>query len=73
MKNFGKNYKFKQNLAKNQDIKILRTISLSHETILYPCFKPEIVSLNHKDPYILNMMKYIQNIEKFFIFLSKKY
>ena len=35
-----------------QDIKILRTNSLSQETIRYPCFKPEIVSHAHKDPSI---------------------
>ena len=27
-----------------QDVNILRTNSLSQETIRYPCFKPEIVS-----------------------------
>ena len=31
-----------------QDINILRTNSLSQETIRYPCFKPEIVSQAHK-------------------------
>ena len=32
-----------------QDINILRTNSLSQETIRYPCFKPEIVSQAQKD------------------------
>ena len=38
-----------------QDINILRTNSLSQETIRYPCFKPEIVSQAHKDPYTWNI------------------
>ena len=33
-----------------QDINILRTNSLSKETIRYPSFKPDIVSQAHKDP-----------------------
>ena len=44
-----------------QDINILRTNSLSQETIRYPCFKSEIVSKAHKDPYTWN----IKNFQKF--------
>ena len=47
-----------------QDINILRTNSLSHETIGYPCFKPEIVSQAHKDPYTWNIQIF-QKFEKF--------
>ena len=43
-----------KNLAKTQDNNILRTISLPQETIWYPCFKPEIFSQAHKDPYTWN-------------------
>ena len=52
LKKFGNNCKFKQNLAKIQDTNILRIISLSHEIIQYPFFKPGIVSLAHKDPHV---------------------
>ena len=45
LKKFEKNCKFKKNLDKFQDINNLRTISLYQETIQYPCFKPEKVSL----------------------------
>ena len=38
-----------------QDINILRTNSLSQETTRYLCFKPEIVSQAHKDPYTWNI------------------
>ena len=48
------------NLATIQYINILRTISLSQETIQYPCFKPEKDSLAHKDPYNWNMQKIFQ-------------
>ena len=68
LKNFGEFCKFKQNLAKVQDINILRTNSLSQETIWYPCFKPEIVSQAHKDPYTWNT-KIFQKFE----ILSKNY
>ena len=47
-----------------QDITILRTNSLSQETIRYPCFKPEIVSQAHKDPYTWNIQIF-QKLEKF--------
>ena len=40
--------------AKIQDINILQTISSPQETIQYPCFKPEIFSLAHKDPNTWN-------------------
>ena len=40
-----------------QDINILRTNSLSQETIRYPCFKPQIVLKAHKDPYTSNTIK----------------
>ena len=40
MENFNKIW----NLAKVQDINILRNMSLSQETMQYPCFKPERVS-----------------------------
>ena len=36
------------------------------ETIQYPCFKPEIVSLAHKDPYTWNT-KIFQKLEKNFL------
>ena len=53
-----------------QDINILRTNLLSQETIRYPCFKPEIVSQAHKDPYIWN----IQIFQKCEVYiLSKNY
>ena len=55
------------NLAKFQDIKKLRTISLSYESIQYLRFKPEIVSLAHKDPYTWNIKK----SEIFFEFYPK--
>ena len=39
-----------------QDVNILRTNSLSQETIRsYPCFKPETVSQSHKDPNTWNV------------------
>ena len=38
-----------------QDNNILRTNSLSEETIRYHCFKPETVSQAHKDPYTWNL------------------
>ena len=41
-----------------QDINILRTNSLSKETTQYPCFKPEIVSQAHKDPYTWNIQNF---------------
>ena len=44
-----------------QDIKILKTNSLSEETIRYPCFKPEIVLQAQKDPYTSNTIKSFQN------------
>ena len=47
-----------------QDINILRTNSLSQETIRYPRFKPEIVSQAHKDPYTCNIQIF-QKFEKF--------
>ena len=47
-----------------RDINILRTNSLSQEIIRYPCFKPEIVSQAHKDPYTWNIQIF-QNFEKF--------
>ena len=47
-----------------QDINILRTNSLSQETIRYPCFKPEIVSQGHKDHYTWNIQIF-QKFEKF--------
>ena len=59
-----------QILAKTQDINILRTISLSQETIQYPCFKPEIVSLAHKDPYARNI-EIFQKFEKFLFYYFK--
>ena len=40
-----------------KDINILRTDSLSQETIRYPCFKPEIVLQAQKDPYTSNTIK----------------
>ena len=43
---------------------MLRTNSLSQETIKNPCFEPEIVSLAHKDPYAWNI-KIFQKFEKF--------
>ena len=46
-----------------QDITILRTNSLSQETIRYSCFKPEIVSQAHKDPYTWNIQIF-QKLEK---------
>ena len=46
------------------DINVLRTNSLSQENIRYPCFKPEIVSQAHKDPYTWN----IQIFQKFEMF-----
>ena len=61
-------------LFKIQDINILRNNSLSQETIEYPCFKPEIASLAHKDPYALNM-KIFQKFEKFkfYYFKTKRF
>ena len=50
-----------KNLSKIQDNNILRTISLSQETIRYPSFKPEIASQAHKDPYTWNK----KNFQKF--------
>ena len=47
-----------------QEINILRTNSLSQETIRCPCFKPEIVSQAHKDPYNWNIQIF-KNFEKF--------
>ena len=47
-----------------QDINILRTNSLFQEPMRYPCFKPEIVSQAHKDPYTGNIQIF-QQIEKF--------
>ena len=47
-----------------QDINILRTNSLSQETIRYPCFKPEIVSQAHEDPYTWNIQIF-KKFEKF--------
>ena len=46
-----------------QDINILRTNSLSQETIRYPCFKPEIVLQAHKDPCTSNTIKIFQKFE----------
>ena len=39
LKNFKNNHKFQQNLAKIQDFRIFKTISLSQETIQYHFFK----------------------------------
>ena len=50
-----------------QDINILRTNSLSQETIWYPGFNPEIVSQAHKDPYTWNiqiLQNFIQKLLK---------
>ena len=47
-----------------QDINILRTDSLSQETIRFHCFRPEIVSHAHKDPYTWNIQIF-QKFEKF--------
>ena len=47
-----------------QDINILRTNSLSQETIRYPCFKSEIVSQAHNDQYAWNIQIF-QKYEKF--------
>ena len=47
-----------------QDINILRTNSMSQETIWYPCFKPERDSQAHKDPYTWNI-QFFQKFEKF--------
>ena len=54
-----------------QDINILRTNSLSQETIRYPCFKPEIVLQAHKDPYTSNTIKIFQRFEKNVNFIQK--
>ena len=60
-----------QNLAKIQDIKILRTNLMFQETIRYPCFKPEIVSqaqrsihLEQKFSKNLNSLNAIQKLLK---------
>ena len=45
-----------------QDINILRTNSLSHETIRYPCFKPQIVLQAHKDPNTSHTIKIFHKI-----------
>ena len=45
-----------------QDINILRTNSLSQETIRYPCFKPEIVSQAHKE-HTLGTYKFSKNFK----------
>ena len=50
--NFLNNCKFYQELAQIQDINILRTISLSQETIQYTCFKPETVSLAQRSIHL---------------------
>ena len=42
---------------------MLRIIYWSQETIQYPCFKPELVSVVYKDPYTYNI-KILQNFEK---------
>ena len=60
-----------------QDINILRTNSLSQETIRYHCFKPEKVSQDHKDPYtwniqISNNLKSSNFIQKLLKLESKK-
>ena len=47
-----------------QDNIILRTISFSQETIQYPCFKLEIISVAHKDPYTWNI-KTFDKLKKF--------
>ena len=47
-----------------QDINILRTNSLSQQTIRYPCFKSEIFLQAHKDPYTWNIQIF-QKIEMF--------
>ena len=65
LKNIENNCKFKRKLAKIQHTNILRTISLSQETIQYLCFKPEIVSLTHKDLYTRNMIKIFQKFDNF--------
>ena len=54
-----------------QDIKILRTNSLSQETIRYPCFTPENVLQAHKYPYTSNTKKISKNLKKLLI-LSQK-
>ena len=43
------------NFALIHDIKFLRTISFSQETLQYLYFKHEIVSLAYKIPYTWNM------------------
>ena len=54
-----------------KDINILRTNSLSQETIRYPCFKPEILLQAHKDPYTSNTIKIFQKFEKIVNFIQK--
>ena len=51
LKDFENNSKFQQNLAKIQDVIILRTIS-SQEIIQYFFFKPEIVSLVQRSMHL---------------------
>ena len=51
----------KEDAAIKQDINILRTNSLSQETIRYPCFKPEIISQDHKDPYNWNTQIFLKS------------
>ena len=54
-----------------QDINILRTNSLSQETIRYPCFKQEIALQAHKDPYTSHTIKIFQKFEKIVNFIQK--
>ena len=42
---------------------------MSQETIQYPCYKPEIISQAHRDPYIWNI-KIVQKFEKFKFYLN---
>ena len=53
-----------------QDINILRTNSLSQETIRYPCFKPELVLQAQKDPYTSNTIKTFQKFDKIVNFIQ---
>ena len=54
-----------------QDINILRTNSLSQENTRYPCFRPQIVSQAHKDPYTSNTIKIFQKFGKIVNFIQK--
>ena len=54
----------KEDVDIKQDTNILRTSSLSQETIRYPCVKPEKFSQAHKDPYTW-IKQTFQKFEKF--------